>query len=98
MSKLKEKDFEDVKLALVSELIDNKLIKNDEYIRITFYEVRVKLDLTEEQEKEFLELARNKLINMKYKVYLENEKYSYNGMNTEVHSNELLIAIKEETK
>lgn len=42
-----------MKIALVNELIDNKLLQNEEYIRITFYEVRVKLDLTEEQKSIF---------------------------------------------
>ena len=48
----------------VGRYIDYKLLENEEEIRITFYELRVKENLTEIETEEFLQLCKNKLENM----------------------------------
>lgn len=80
----------------ITEYINKKILENEEYIRITFYELRVKCNLTEEQTDEFLRLAKIRLENMNYKVFFTNAKFTYKNANITVQPNELMIAIKEE--
>ena len=79
---------------LIDKLIDEKLLINDEYLRFSFYEVMVKGGVKKEQENQFLILAKTKLNNMGYKVYLKDERFFYKECNRKVELNELLIAIK----
>ena len=79
-------------------LVDEKISVNPEFLRFTFYEVRVKNSVTSEEEKAFLTLAQIKLNNMGYVVYLENQEFVYNNSNMRVQPNELIIAIKEKSQ
>ena len=79
----------------VSNYLDNKMNENDEVIRITFYEMRVKYNLTVDETDIFLQLAKNKFENLGYNVYFTNSNYKYQNSNYIVQPNELLIAIKE---
>lgn len=83
-----------MKLKFVDDYINNKLQENDEFVRFTFYELRVKSNLTEEETNEFLELAKNRFENMNYRVYFTNDVYNYNNQEMAVQINELMIAIK----
>lgn len=83
---------------LIDKLIDEKLLINDEYLRFSFYEVMVKGGVKKEQENQFLILAKTKLNNMGYKVYLKYERFFYKECNRKVELNELLIAIKKKEK
>ncbi len=91
MEKLTEKEL----MYLIEKLVDQKIAKNEDFLRFTFYEVRVKSKVTEKQEANFLILAKNKLNNMGYKVYFEEQEFVYNDARMKVQPNELLIAIKE---
>ena len=82
-------------MKLIDQLISTKLTEDENYLRFSFYEVRVKGKVEESEEKRFLELAKTKLNNMGYNVYLENDEFIYNDANMRVQPNELLIAIKE---
>ena len=55
-------------------------------------------DVKKEQENQFLILAKTKLNNMGYKVYLKDERFFYKECNRKVELNELLIAIKKKEK
>lgn len=81
-------------LEFVNNYIDKKINQNDQFIRFTFYELRVKSNLTEEETDKFLELARNKFENMHYQVYFIGDTYEYQEKTKEVEPNELMIAIK----
>lgn len=83
-------------LRFIDDYINDKLIKDENYVRITYYDLRVKHNLTENETQQFLELVKNKLNNMGYLVYFTDEKYRYKNANMTVQANELLIAIKEE--
>ena len=83
---------------LIDKLIDEKLLINDEYLRFSFYEVMVKGGVKKEQENQFLILAKTKLNNMGYKVYLKDERFFYKECNRKVELNELLKAIKKKEK
>lgn len=79
----------------VTEYLDKKIEQNENFIKITFYELRVKLNLTQEETNKMLELAKTRLENMNYKVYFTNEKFAYQNMILTVKQNELMIAIKK---
>ena len=79
----------------VGKVIDEKQEQDDKYIIFSFFELRIKYNLTEEQISEFLKLSKNRLENTKYKVYFTGEEFTYQGQTRKVLDNELMIAIKE---
>ncbi len=79
----------------LTEYLDRKIQENKDFIKITFYEARVKLNLTKEETNQFIQLARIRLENMNYKVYLTNQKFTYQNMLVVVKQNELMIAAKK---
>lgn len=83
-----------MKLYIVDNLINKKMDENENFIKITFYEVRIKMNLSAKETEEFLHFARIKLENNYYNVYLTGEEYEYNGKKYVVEDNELMCAIK----
>ena len=82
-------------LEFVDSFINQKINANENYVRFTFYELRVKYNLTEDETNKFLELAKNKFENMQYEVYFIGDTYEYAGTKKQVEQNELMIAIKK---
>lgn len=80
----------------VTNYIDKKLNENPNYIRYTFYELRVKNNLSEEETDEFLRINRDYFENKGYTVYFTNARFTYQNADRTVQPNELMIAIKEE--
>ena len=76
-------------IEFVVNYISNKLKENKNYIRYTFYELRVKNNLSEEEVDESLKINKSYLEDKGYNVY-------FTGANRTVQDNELMIAIKEE--
>ena len=68
-------------LEEITELIDSKIEKNPNCIVFTWFEIRVRKNLTEEQTDDFLRLARNRLENLNYKVYFTGAKFVYENDN-----------------
>ena len=81
---------------LCTRLLDSKIAENKNFIRFTFYELRVKNNLSEEDTDEFLKLCMTNLENKGYEVYIGNARYNYNNANQNVQPNELLIAFKND--
>ena len=81
-------------ISIIDELIEEKLSIDENFLRFTFYEVRVKKGVKDEDEKDFLKLAENKLNNMNYIVYFQDQEFTYNEARRRVQINELLIAVK----
>ncbi len=85
-------------MALTVEFIDNELNKklaaNDKLIVYTYFELRVKLNLSKLEANRFLELTRIKLENIGYRVYTTGETYIFENHAKVVQENELLVAIK----
>ena len=75
--------------------LDEKIKNNINKIVITFYEIRVKQNLSEDETDEFLKLCRTRLEDIGYRVYFTGAKYTYKGVKTEVQVNELIVALKE---
>ena len=85
----------DSMLADITEYLDNKIEQNSKRLIFTFYELRIKMDLTEPTVEKFLRLSETRLINLGYKTFRPGEIYEYQGEKQSVKENELLIAIKE---
>ena len=83
---------------LCTRLLDSKMAENENFIIFTFYELRVKNNLSEEDTNEFLRLCMSSLDKKGYEVYIGNARYSYNNGNQYVQPNELLIAFKSDVK
>ena len=78
----------------ITNFLNNKIKQDEKFIRITYFELRIKENLSQEETEQFIEIAKHKLKNFNYKVSLVGEKYWYNGNSYIVQSNELLIATK----
>lgn len=83
-------------ISLIELTLKEKLIKDANFIRYSFYEIRIKYNLSEQETDRFLELIRTRLQNDEYKVYFTDTKFVYKNANMTVQPNELMIAIKEE--
>ena len=81
-------------LKFITDYIDNKIRKDENKVVFSFYEIRIKLDLSEEETDEFLKLSRTRLENLGYQVYFTGAKYTYNNSEMVVQANELMVAIK----
>ena len=82
-------------LKKIDMYLENKLKQNKKCIIFTFYELRVKLDLTSEETYNFLHLVSTKLENNNYKIYRTGQEYFYQEKK-KVEENQLMVAIKEE--
>lgn len=82
-------------INLIEQTLYEKMKQDENFIRYSFYEVNVKYNLTKNEKSLFLNLLKTKLVNNKYKVYLEGQKFEYNNATMRVQNNETLIAIKE---
>ena len=61
----------------ITNYISNKMSEKTDFIRITFYELRIKNNLSEEDTDEFLRLVMTYLENKGYDVYVGNARYTY---------------------
>lgn len=75
--------------------IESKQKENPEFIRYSYYELKIKYNLTNEEIDQVLKVSRDYFENKNYKVYFTNARYEYNGASQNVQPNELLIAFKE---
>ena len=83
-------------LQFVGDYLDKKIKSDPYYIVCTYFDLRVRNNLSEGEIFEFLNLSRNKLENMGYKIYFRGSKYTYNNTTKIVKDNELLVAVKGE--
>lgn len=86
---------EQIKQLLETTLKEKKM-KDDNYIRYTFFELKVKYGLSEDEVDTFLKLIRDLLIEENYDVYFTGTRYEYNHAKMMVQANEMLIAVKSE--
>ena len=69
--------------------------QNPEFIRYSYYELKIKSNLSDEEIDRFLKVNRDYFENYGYKVYFTNARYEYNGGTQNVQPNEHMIAFKE---
>ena len=68
--------------------------ENKDYIEYSYYELKVKAGLTEEQIDEVLRVSRDYFENKNYSVYFTNAEFEYNGQKRKVETNDYMIAVK----
>ena len=78
-----------------NELIKSKEIENTRYIRYSYYELKVKDNLTEKEIDYVLKSSRDYFENKGYKVYFTNAEFEYQNAKRKVEINEYMIAFKE---
>ena len=69
--------------------------ENPEFIRYSYYELKIKSNLSDEEIDRFLKVNRDYFENHGYKVYFTNAKYEFKGGTQNVQTNEFMIAFKE---
>lgn len=69
--------------------------EDENFIRYTFYELKVKNNLNDEEIDRFLRINKDYFENKGYNVYFTGAKFVYKNANMTVQPNELMIAIKE---
>ena len=79
----------------IQNYLDKKIIEDENYIVCTFYDLRIRNNLTEIQADRFLELSKIWLENNNYSVYFTGARYKYKGENKIVQDSEYMVAIKE---
>ena len=77
------------------ELIETKEKLNENYIRYSYYELKVKDDLSEKEIDEVLRISRDYFENKGYKVYFTNAEFEYKNSKRKVETNEYMVAFKE---
>ena len=81
-------------LEEINSYINKKINANENIIIFTFYELRVKLNLTKDETTNFIQLTKTRLENLGYKSFLTGEEFSFDNTILTVKDNELLVAIK----
>ena len=66
-----------------------------DYIEYSYYELKVKYNLSEEEIDEVLKISRDYFENKGYKVYFTNAEFEYQNAKRKVEINEYMIAFKE---
>ena len=82
-------------INLIERTLNEKMNKNADFIRYTYFELRVKHNLSEQETDKFLDLIRTKLQNDNYRVYFTGTRFEYKDAKMQVQDNELMITIKE---
>ena len=72
-----------------------KASKNKNYIKYSYYELKVTANLSEKQIDEVLRVSRDYFENKNYNVYFTNAEFEYNGQKRKVETNNYMIAIKQ---
>ncbi len=81
-------------LEYITDYIDKKIYKNENMVTVTFYELRVREDLNKEDTFIFLQMSKQRLVNLGYKIYETGQKYIFDGKEKTVRSNVFYVAIK----
>lgn len=68
--------------------------ENKDYIEYSYYELKVKANLSEKQIDEVLCVSRDYFENKNYSVYFTNAEFNYCGQHKKVETNNYMIAIK----
>lgn len=82
--------------AFIIEFINKKEkeSENKDYIEYSYYELKVKAGLTEEQIDEVLRVSRDYFENKNYDVFFTNAEFQYKGQKRKVETNNYLMVLK----
>ncbi len=83
-------------LEFVDNYINKKILENKNFIKYTFYELRIKCNLSKEEVKQILELSKIYLEQKGYNIYFTGDEYIYQNKCKIVKDNELMVAIRQD--
>lgn len=83
--------------AFVITYINKKIseAEDENYIRYSYYELKIKNNLNDEEISKFLAINKNYFENKGYNVYFTGANFTYKNMRMKVQDNEFMIAVKE---
>ena len=88
-------DNKDLKKFIINFIkTQEKESPNKDYIEYSYYELKVKANLTEEEIDELLRVSRDYFQNKNYNVYFTNTEFEYNGQKRKVETNDYMVAVK----
>lgn len=76
-------------------LIESKEKENENYIRYSYYELKIKNNLSEKEIDDVLRISRDYFENKGYRVYFTNAEFEYQNAKRRVETNEYMIALKD---
>lgn len=79
----------------VENFIADKIAVNPKLVRYTYYELRVKLNLTEKGLDRFLKCSKIILEELNYNVFFTGARFKFENADRVVETNEYMIAIKD---
>ena len=93
MQKITEMKSEDL-FKFVENFINVKIVKSGGIVKISYFELKIKMNMDEEDIDRFLKCSKIILEDQNYNVYLSGEEIEYEGKKNKVENNEFLVAIK----
>ena len=91
--------FVEMKNAELYEFVRNyiadKIEKNSDEVRYSYFELKVKMDMDERDIDRFLKCSRIILEEYDYRVYFTGSKFEYKNAKRNVEDNEFMIAVKD---
>ena len=96
MQKITEMKSEDL-FKFVENFVNVKITKNNDIVKFSYFEIKIKMNMDEEDIDRFLKCSKIILEDQGYQVYLLGEKYYFEGEQRKVEDNEFLVAIPNNT-
>ena len=96
MQKITEMKSEDL-FKFVENFVNVKITKNNDIVKFSYFEIKIKMNMDEEDIDRFLKCSKIILEEQGYQVYQLGEKYNFEGEQRKVEDNEFLVAIPNNT-
>lgn len=96
MQKITEMKNEDL-FKFVENFVNVKITKNNDIVKFSYFEIKIKMNMDEEDIDRFLKCSKIILEDQGYQVYQLGEKYNFEGEQRKVEDNEFLVAIPNNT-
>lgn len=96
MQKITEMKSEDL-FKFVENFVNVKITKNNNIVKFSYFEIKIKMNMDEEDIDRFLKCSKIILEDQGYQVYQLGEKYNFEGEQRKVEDNEFLVAIPNNT-
>ena len=90
---MSDKELKSFIIAFINK--KEKESSNRNYIEYSYYELKVKYGLTEEEIDEVLRVSRDYFENKNYNVYFTNAEFEWYGQKRKVETNDYMISIKQ---
>ena len=96
MQKITEMKSEDL-FKFVENFVNVKITKNNDIVKFSYFEIKIKMNMDEEDIDRILKCSKIILEDQGYQVYQLGDKYNFEGEQRKVEDNEFLVAIPNNT-